>query len=419
MTGTPASPIKPAMGKPDIGERELVVMMAMLQALQALAIDAMLPAMGAIARDLNLADDNQRQLVIGIFLLGIGIGSLLPGALADRYGRRPVLFGCLAFYIITMLACVVVRDFMALVILRGLQGVGCAGLAVVPQAIIRDRFEGDRMARLQSMIGMVFMLVPMAAPSLGQLVMDQLGWRAIFGMMLILGLAMSFWIWVRLPETLQPDYRQPVRMAAIASNMTAVFKTREAIGYVIASALMLSAGWGFINSSQQLIAEHFGAGSRFPLLFAAIALCMAAANFINSRIVVRFGTRRVSHTAMLAYIVAAAMQLYFAMQPHQTLAQFMIVLCINMALVGFIGANFGAIAMQPFARAAGSASSTQVFLRTVIAAVLGGLIGQAYDGTARPLAIALTIAGLSALALVLFSERGVLFRRLNPPVAAE
>lgn len=400
-----------------MGEREFIFLMAMLQALQALAIDAMLPALGVIADDLNVSDPNRRQLVVSVFLVGIGVGALLPGALADRFGRRPVIFGCLAFYILPMAACAVVTEFNTLIALRGIQAIGCSGLAVVPAAIIRDRFEGDRMARLQSLIAVIFMTVPMLAPTLGQAVLLFAGWRWIFGFMALLGIIVAIWAWIRLPETMRPEHRQPIQPRIIAANMAAVVTTRAAIGYVLASAVMMSGIWGYINSSQQLIAEHFGAGEAFPYIFGALAMAMAAANLINSRIVERFGTRRVSHTGLFVFIIAAAMQVWFAHDPHQTLWQFAPLMAINMGLIGFMGANFGAIALQPFARTAGAAASVQAFLRTMIAAFAGAAIGQAYDGTAQPLAWALLGAGLLATMLVLFSERGRLFRRLNPPGA--
>lgn len=398
-----------------MGEREFVFLMASLQALQALAIDSMLPALGVIANDLNVSDPNRRQLIVGVFLLGIGAGALFPGTLADRFGRRRIIFGCLAFYILPMAACAVVTEFNTLVALRFIQALGCSGLAVVPAAIIRDRFEGDRMARLQSLIAVIFMTVPMVAPTLGQTILLFAGWRWIFGFMAALGIIVAIWAWLRLPETLHPEYRQPIRPRVIATNMAKVITTRAAIGYVLASALMMSAIWGFINSSQQLIAEHFGAGEAFPYVFGAMALGMASANLVNSRIVERFGTRRVSHTGLFVFIAASIAQVWLAHNPHQTLGQFAPLMAINMGLVGFMGANFTAIALQPFARTAGAAASVQAFLRTLIAAFAGAAIGQAYDGTARPLAMALLGAGVVALGLVLFSERGRLFRRLNPP----
>lgn len=410
MASSPADP--PAF---PLGEREFVFMLAMLQALQALAIDSMLPALDEISRELGVTDPNRRQLVVGVFLFGIAVGALLPGSLADRYGRRPVLFTCLAFYILPVAGCALVTDFDTLLVLRFVQAAGSGGLAVIPPAIIRDRFEGDRMARLQSMISVIFMTVPMLAPTLGQGIMHLLGWRWIFGMMGVLAVAVTAWAWFRLPETLDPTHRQPIRPGVIARNMGQVIATRESIGYVLASTVLMATTWGFINSSQQLVAEHFGAGERFPLLFGFMALCMASASFANSRIVERFGARRVSHTAVLFFIAAALLQLWFATRPDQTLWQFVPLMALNMALVGFTGANFSSIALQPFARTAGAAASVQSFLRLMIAAFLGAMIGQAYDGSARPLAAALVLAGVLALALVLFSERGRLFRRVHPP----
>ena len=410
MATTPQKPL---------GEREFVAMMALLQALQALAIDAMLPALGVMAHDLGSDDPNHRQLVVSIFLIGIGVGSLIPGALADRYGRRPVLMTCLALYIITSLGCVLVQDFETLVVLRGLQGLGCAGLGVLPPAIIRDRLEGDRMARLQSLVSVVFMVVPMLAPSLGQGVLLIAGWRWIFGIFAVQAIIMAVWVWRRLPETLDPENRQTIRLRAIAANMGMVLTTRSAIGYVLGSTLMMSAMWGFINSCQQLIAEHFGAGQTFPLVFGGLALTMIFANLGNARIVTRFGARRVSHAALLAYIVVSSVQVLTASSGHEVLWQFIALMAANMTLSGFIGANFGAIALQPFGRIAGAAASVQTFVRLGIASVAGALIGQAYDGTALPLAMALLGAGTMTLLLVLFSEKGRLFRRLNPPPAAK
>lgn len=403
--------------RPAMGEREFVAMMAFLQALQALAIDAMLPALGVISDDLGAGDPNHRQLVVGVFLLGAGLGALIPGTLSDRYGRRRVLMVTLAIYILTAFGCALVQNFESLVTLRFIQGVGCSGLAVLPAAIIRDRMEGDRMARLQSLISVVFMVVPMLAPGLGQAILLVADWRWIFIMIAVLGAVMMLWTWIRLPETLHPEFRQQVRLRAIAGNMGQVLIDRSAIGYVIGSALIMSAMWGFINSSQQLIAEHFGAGTYFPLVFGCLALTMSLANFGNSRIVERFGARRVSHTALLAYVAISSLQVYVAFGAHQALWQFALLMGSNMILMGFIGANFSSIALQPFGEIAGAASSVQSFLRMVTASTVGGLIGQAYDGTARPLALALLAAGSVTLLAVLFSEHGRLFRRLHYPSA--
>lgn len=398
-----------------IGERELVIMLAMIQALHALAIDTMLPALGDMARDLAITDPNQRQLVVGLFLFGLGAGALFPGALADRFGRKPVLLACIGGYVVLSLASALARDFTVLATIRLLQGFLSSGMSVIPNAIIRDRFEGDRMARLQSTIGMIFLVVPMIAPSVGQAIMLFAGWRWIFGLMAAQAMIVALWAWRRLPETLHPEYRQPINPRAIVTNMGAALTNRAAIGYVLGVACTMGVGWGFIQSSQQLVAEHFGAGKLFPVLFGAMALTMASANLVNSRIVERFGARRVSHTAMLAYILFACAQLWMAHSPHENLWVFMVLLSLNLMLGGFMGANFGSIALQPFARTAGAASSVQTFVRLVLASLFGAMVGQSYDQSARPLALAFLLAGVSTLGLVLFSEKGRLFRRLNPP----
>ncbi len=399
-----------------MGEREFVALMAMLQALQALAIDAMLPALGVMSRDLGVADANQRQLVIGIFLICSGLGSLFPGSLADRFGRRPVLFVCVGGYVFFSLASALAPTFDALLAMRACAGLLSSGMIVLSATIIRDRFSGDKMARTQSLVGVVFMVVPMAAPTLGQGVLLFADWRWVFGIMAGLGAAIFAWAWLRLPETLHPEFRQPINIRAIVGNMRTALMTRAAMGYVFGMSLIQGALFGYINSSQQLVAEHFGAGELFPLVFGGMAVAMALANLTNSRIVMRFGARRVSHTAVLGYIVLGAIQLFLAAGAHETIWQFIPVMTLNLCLMGFITANFGSIALQPFARMAGAAASVQVFLRLVIGSTLGALIGQAYDGSARPLALALLVAGVGCLLLVLYSERGKLFRRLHGQV---
>lgn len=400
-----------------IGPAAFVALMAMLMALQALAIDAMLPALGEIAAQLGAPDPNDRQLVVGLFLMAAGAASLVPGALADRFGRRPVLFVALGIYIAMSLACALVSTFSQLLAVRVLQAFGSAAIAVLPSAIVRDRFAGDQMAKMMSTISVVFMAVPILAPSLGQLVLLGADWRWIFVAMAILALVVGTWAFLALPETLHPEFRQPIQPRAIAANMLAAVKVRTAFGYMMGSALVFGAMFGFINSAQQLVGEHFGAGERFPLVFAICAGCMAMASFTNSRIVERFGARRISHSALLMFIAVSSAQVWFAFSPHETLYQFVPLMAANMALLGFIGANFGSIAMQPFAEIAGAASSVQAFVRMLMGALIGTLIGQLYDGSSRPLALALFVSGWLALGLVLFSERGRLFRRIHPPGA--
>jgi MFS transporter, DHA1 family, multidrug resistance protein len=398
-----------------IGRAEFVALMAAIMSLGALAIDAMLPALDAIAAHFGVADPNRRQLVVGIYLIGSAVGCLVPGSLADRFGRRPVLFFALGAYVLTALACAAAWSFDALLAMRAAMGLLAAGLGVLPGAIIRDRFEGDAMARLMSTIFVVFMVVPVLAPTLGQAVLALAPWQWVFVTVAALGAAVMVWAWARLPETLAPEHRQPLDLKSVAHNLPLTFTTRAAVGYVIGAGLTFGALFGYINSAQQLIGEHFGAREAFPLIFGATAAPLALASYLNSRIVERFGARRVSHSALLVFILVAAAQVAAAFLDPDNLWLFAPLMSANLCLLGFMGANFGSIAMQPFSATAGAASSAQSFVRMLLGAGIGIAIGQFYDGTARPLAAALLACSLASLCLVLFSERGRLFRRLHQP----
>lgn len=386
-------------------------MMAMLMALQAFGIDAILPALDDLARALDVPG-NERQFVVGVYLLTAGIGALVPGSLADRFGRRPILLGSIAVYIVLSLASALVTSYDMLIAIRAAQGFFGAGIVALPPAIIRDRVGGDKMARMMSLIFVIFLMVPAIAPSIGELILLVADWRTIFVAMALQGIIIGTWAYFRLPETLTDANRQPIRPRTIGRNMIRAVSLPSVVGYVFGSALVFGALFGFINSSQQLITETFGRGDIFPIVFGICAGSMAIASWTNSRIVERFGARRVSHTALVTFIAVASVQVYFAFQPDESLWQFVPLMAFNMMLLGFIGSNFGSIAMNPFFDIAGAASSVHGFVRLTLAALIGGAIGYAYDGTARPLALALLAGGLASLALVLFSEKGKLF---GPP----
>ena len=401
----------PMADKFPMREGEFILLLALFQSLIALSIDIMMPALGVISRDLALGDPNDRQLVIALFLLGGGIGSIAPGVLADRYGRKPVLMISLAAYIATSLACALVTDFSVLLALRVVQGLSTSSLMVLPMTIIRDRFSGDRMARAQSMVAMTFMIVPMLAPAFGQAIMHVAGWRAIFGVMAGLAAAATVWAAIRLPETLHPEFRQALQPRTIAGNMKRSLFHRAAAGYFLASALIHGAFLGFINTTQQLLGEHYGTGQDFVYIFGGMALMLSIGNFLNARIVERLGARRISHAALLVFIAVAFAQLLVVIEWPDSLLLFLPLMTAEMMLLAFMMANFQSMALQPFARIAGAAASAQASLRTVAAAVIGAIVGHAYNDSAVPLALGMAIAGVLSLALVLYGQQGRLFQR--------
>lgn len=390
--------------------------MATIQSLQALAFTALLPALGVISNDLRVDEPNQRQLLVSVFLVCSGLSALIPGTISDRYGRKPVLLSFMALFIVVNLASAFVREFWMLLFLRGLLGFASSGLTVLPLAIIRDRYQGEGMAKLQAYVAMLFMSVPTFAPGLGFVLLQLAGWRAIFVAIATLALGGMIWYCLRLEETLPSCDRAVARGGELLGNLRMVLTKRSSIGYVIGMALIFGGHFGFISSSQQLIGEHFGAGAAYPLIFGAMAGCMALASLANSAMVERFGTRRIGHVAVLLHLAASLGQLLLSGH-DETLLLFALLMTANMCLLITIFINFTAIALLPFGHLAGAAASVQSFFRLVIGAGLGGLIGFAYDGSPRPLAISLVAVGLITLALVLYSEGGKLFRNSGGPKA--
>lgn len=397
--------------KKSIGDRELIVMMASLMALNALAIDAMLPAFPSMISSLGIVDANQIQYVITVFLAGTGIGALIYGPMSDRFGRKPILLVATVGAAVFSLACSIAPTFELMLWMRFAHGLMAAAMGVLVVSVIRDQFEGDAMARRMSTIFLIFMIVPIIAPTVGQLVLLFAGWRTIFDLMAFMAVAAAIWVYYRLPETLHPENVIPIEPHALAKAWRKVVVHRNAAGYMLGAGIVQGALFGYLNSSQQTFDKVFGAADFFTIGFAIIAIGIAVSNFTNSRIVERFGARRVSQTALLTFIVLGALQLAAAEFAPTSLPLFLILLTANMAMIGFIGSNFSSIAMTPFGEVAGAASSFQTFVRTGLAASIGAVIGQQFDGSVVPVALGFLLCGLTALALVLWCEKGTLFTR--------
>ena len=392
-------------------DREFVALMASIMALNALAIDSMLPAFPAIGASLHVTNPNSLQYMISSYMMANAVGSLVAGPLSDRFGRRRILLMSIAFAALGGLVSAIASSYPVLLVTRAVHGFFAAGLGVLAVSVIRDRFEGDQMARLMSLIFLIFLLVPVLAPSMGQLVLTVASWREIFHVLAVAAVIVFIWAWKRLPETLHPDYRQSISLPVIARNWLSCLTDRQGLGYMLAAGFMMGGMFGFLNSSQQIFFDIFHAGHIFPFAFASVAGAMAVANFSNSRIVERFGARRVSHSALIAFLLLSLCQLAASRLEPEPMWIFLALVAFNMGMVGFTGSNFGSIAMEPFGAIAGSAASFQSFARMALATLIGAMTGQRFDGTTGPLAEGFFVTGLIALVLVLWAEHGRLFTR--------
>ena len=390
-----------------------------MMALNALAIDSMLPALPAIGADLGVTNENSRQWVVTAYLLGFGGAQLIYGPVADRFGRKSVLLFGVGVYVMFSLLATLAPTFETLILARIGQGLGSAGTRVLAVSIVRDRYEGRTMARVMSFSFLVFLGVPILAPSLGQLIMLVGPWRWIFAGLGLIGVALIVWASLRLPETLKPEDRLPIQVKRLTSAYRTALTDRTAMGYTLAMTAITGALFGFINSSQQIFADVFDAEAVFPAVFALIAGGIAVASLVNARLVVRLGSRKISHTALIGFTTVSAVHAAVALSGHETLITFAVLQTLTMFCFGLIAGNFGAMAMETMGHIAGTAASIQGFISTVFGSLLGFAVGQQFNGTTVPMSLGFTVFGLTALALVLFAERGRLFRAHHQPPAPQ
>jgi DHA1 family bicyclomycin/chloramphenicol resistance-like MFS transporter len=387
-----------------------MALMALLMSMTAMSIDIMLPALPEIGASLGAHDAAQLPLVVTIFMVGMAIGQLLWGPLADRFGRRrPLLLG-LALFVLATTVAATTQSFSQFLGARFLQGIGGSVGRIIVTAIVRDLFVGRQMARIMSMIMMVFILVPMLAPSVGQLVILVGTWRCLFAVLLAASLTAFIWSSYRLPET-RPPLAAGTHRRTVGEAFALVLSNRVTFGYGIASGFVLGVLVAYIASAQQVFGTAYGLGKLFPFAFGSVACAIALAAFTNSRLVRRLGMRRLSHTALVAHLgLSATLALLGTMVPLPLwLALGGMVGCAF--LYGLILSNFNAIAMQPMGQAAGMAASLTGSYSTAAGALFGTLIARQFNGTILPLFTGFAVLGFCALLSVLLVEgRAGLFR---------
>lgn len=388
--------------------REFIALTALLVSLTAMSIDIMLPSLPRIGATFGIPAVNDQQLIVTFYFLGLAAGQLFYGPLSDRFGRKPLLLAGLTIYLMGALAAVTVGDFKHLLWARMLQGFGGAASRVLAVAIVRDLFAGRNMARVMSIVMMVFIVVPVFAPTVGQAIAGIGGWHSVFYFLIAIALIDMVWSWMRLPETRPTRSRAPL---TYGRAIRATFTSRATVGYSIAAGFLFGCLATYVASAQQVFVDVYKLGDKFPIAFGVIASLMAAASFTNSKLVMRYGMRRVSHSAIVGFIglTAALVAISLSSTPH--LYVFGGLMAGAFYSFGLMMSNFNAIAMQPMGQAAGMASSLIGFYTTAAGATLGWLVARQFDGTVRPLAIGFLVLGLlTFLSIVVTEGRNGLFK---------
>ncbi len=382
------------------GLGEFVALMAFTMSLVALSIDAMLPAFPEMARDLQVTAANDIQLVVSMLFIGLAIGQLFYGPLSDSIGRKPAIYIGFVLFILGSLLSMMASDFSTMLAGRLLQGIGTAGPRTVAVALIRDRFHGPEMARVMSFIMTVFILVPIFAPALGQVILLLAGWRTIFGAFIVLALATLVWLSLRQPETLPKDQRRPFTLKNIMAAFREVLRSRLAMVYTLVAGCVSGAFLSYLNTSQQIFQVQYGQGKLFPLYFGILAVSVGFAALLNSALVMRFGMHALVHRALLLMMALSwlFLAIVWAYSGHPPLWLFMAICLALFFCIGILFGNLNSIAMEPLGHVAGMASAVIGSITTLSAVVLSYLAGQAYDGTLFPLALAfVSLITVSAL----------------------
>ncbi|MDB2437627.1 multidrug effflux MFS transporter [Hellea sp.] len=387
---------------------EFVCLVAALMALNAFAIDIMLPAMGVIA-DYYQVEGNHQQWLLYSYMVGFGVPQLFFGPITDRFGRKTLLRICIVAYVFFAFVCMATTSFMLLLGVRFLHGVFSSGIRVIAVSIVRDLTAGRAMARIMSLVMTVFMIIPIIAPAIGQGVMIIAGWKWMFGVLGFAGLLILIWVQFRLPETLLEENRQELSAKKALRGYGHVLKTRMTLGYMAASGVIFGALFAFIASAEQIFEETFGVGERFALWFALIAGTLAIANFVNSRVVEKYGMRRISHSILIVFIILALLNYFVMTFAGEKLIYFLPLFALTFGCFGMLGANFSAIAMEPQGKIAGTASAIYGFATTTVASGFGYVVSSRFDGTVAPILLGFVALGVLSLTFVLITERGKLF----------
>lgn len=375
--------------------------------LTALSVDAMLPALSQIGRDLHVQNANDRQMVVSIIFLGIAVGQFFFGPFSDKTGRKPAIYIGYSLYICGALLSAFAISFPMMLFGRLWQGTGASAPRAVLLALVRDRYEGRSMARVMSFATTVLLLIPMIAPTLGQAILFQAGWRSIFFSFILMALITLIWFALRMPETLSPEKRTPFSLKHILDTTLEIIKMRSAMGYTVSIGLISGAFLGYLNSAQQIFQEQYALGERFPLYFALISLSIGVASFLNAHLVLRFGMRFLVMWSLIIILGLSTVILGIAISTSGQLPLWLLTIYLMSTFfsVGILFGNQNSLAMKPLGHLAGIGAAVVGSLSTLISMPLGTLIGQSYNGTVVPLILGIAVLSGSSISVVRWAKK--------------
>ena len=384
-----------------LSQGEFIALLAMLTATVAFSIDAMLPALPEIGEELSPVALNNAQLILSVFILGMGLGTFFTGPLSDSFGRKIVMIGGALIYSAAALWAYVAQSLEGVLFARLIQGIGAAGPRVVAMAMIRDLYGGRNMARITSFVLLIFSLVPALAPTLGYVIIAGFGWRAIFLSFLVFSAVTTLWLWRRQPETLTAEDRRPLNPTKLWEATKEVFATETTRLSIIVQTLGFGILFSSLSSIQQIFDVGFGRGDHFHLWFGSIAVIAASSSLLNARIVGSYGMRAIIRRSFQAMVLIAVVMLIMQFLGSETVRfwSFYIFILGCFFNAGLTLGNLNALAMEPLPHIAGLAATAVAAIGTVGSVLIAIPVGLAFNGTPIPLGFAVVILATLAFAI--------------------
>lgn len=383
-----------------ISSREFILLIALLMSVVAISIDALLPALGFISQDIHLDHPNQAQYLISVLFLGMAIGQLVCGPLSDATGRKKILYAGIVLILIGSGICFFAQDINTLLIGRFIQGLGVAGPYVSAISIVRDKYAGNEMARVMSLVMLIFIMVPALAPSLGQAVLLVTSWRYIFVLYIVYAVIIGVWIFMRLEETLPKEYRIPFTSRGFIDGFKEVISNHSTMCYTLCMGLFFGSFVGYLNSSQQIFQDLFNTGKLFTVYFGVLALLFGIASLVNARFVQKWGMDYLCNRAVWGIILSSAIFLCLQFIGSPQLWMFLIYAAVLFFCFGLVFGNINAMAMEPMGHVAGIASAIIGAASSIMSMAIGTAIGQMYNDTLIPVTSGFLLLSIVALVIL-------------------
>jgi len=380
---------------------EFTLLVALMMSIVAISIAALLPALGFIAKAVPLDYPTQIHYVISMLFLGMALGQLVCGPLSDALGRKKILYGGIFLFLCGSAVCFFATSIEGLLLGRFIQGLGVAGPYISAISIVRDKYAGNEMARIMSLVMMIFIMVPAIAPSLGQAVLLVSSWRYIFVLYVVYASIIGVWIFLRLEETLPADNRIPFTRKGFIEGFKEVISNYSTMCYTLCMGLFFGSFINYLNSSQQIFQELFNTGKMFTVYFGVLALLFGAASMVNARFVQKWGMEYLCSRATMGIILSSGIFLIIQLITPPVLWHFLIYAAVLFFCFGLVFGNVNAMAMEPMGHVAGIASAVIGATSSILSMVIGTTIGQMYDSTLIPLTCGFVF--LATLCLVILN----------------